>query len=160
MERGLGVLAPPGHRRTGRASAIPTSIVARKQPERFAQRSRILTDISLSEGARLLYLFLDDQARGQSKLYAKQLRLSVMIGISTREFRRRLGELESAEYLTVRRSMTGNSYDFHRTAESDSYRTAESARSGPLGPVANKERARKDIPQEIPPLPPASGAAR
>jgi hypothetical protein len=32
------------------------------RPPRFFARSAILTDSSLSDGAKLLYLFLDDQA--------------------------------------------------------------------------------------------------
>ncbi len=105
------------------------------QPQRFATRTRILTDLSISEGSRLLYLFLDDQARGESRLALKQLRAAVMMGITTREFRYRIGELCRAGYMTMRRTLHGNVYDFSRNTCSDAEGNTRSARIGTGVPV-------------------------
>lgn len=157
MERERSILAPPGHCGIRRAEAIPAPIIARTQPGRFVQRSRILRDLTLSDGAARLFLLLDDEARGEPELFIKQQRLAVLTGTVPRELYRRLRELTDNHYIEIRHTMRGNVYVFHRTTESDSNRTAESYRIGPLSPVAYKERARQEIPQEIPPLPPRGG---
>ena len=114
------------------------------QPPRFAARSRILTDLSVSEGARLLYLFLDDQSRGERTVKVKCLRLAVQMGISTRQLTRYLRSLERAEYLKTVRTIRGNMYDLLRTPMSDSNQTPMSARIGPLSPIPIVERAREE----------------
>lgn len=103
------------------------------QPPRFAARSKILTDLAVSEGARLLYLFLDDQSRGDRCVKVKRLRMAVQLGIGIREVTRRSQELETAGYLAVERTLRGNMYDLKRTTESHSDVTTESPRKGPPG---------------------------
>jgi len=80
------------------------------QPDRFRLRSAILTDLNLSEGARLFYLFLDDQGRGKPIVKMKQLRISVMMGISPRELQNRLAELVVIGHLFCTRGRYGNEY--------------------------------------------------
>lgn len=100
------------------------------QPPRFAARSRILTDLSVTEGARLLYLLLDDQSRGDRMVKVKCLRLAVQMGISTRQLTRYLRSLERADYIKTVRTIRGNMYDLLRTSMSDSNQTSMSA---PIG---------------------------
>ncbi len=81
------------------------------QPPRFAARTKIITDLSISEGSRLLYLFLDDQAHGEARLAMKRLRIAVMMGLSMREVSYRLRNLENAGYVATKRTRGGNVYD-------------------------------------------------
>lgn len=83
-----------------------------KQPPRFLFRTRAISDLALSDGAQRLYMLLDDEARGETSLHLKQLRLAVTLGISTRELQFRIGELEASKYLTIRRTIHGNRYEF------------------------------------------------
>lgn len=66
-----------------------------------------------------MFLFLDDYARGEGMVPPlKQLRLAVLLQLSRRETVRRLAELGRAGYLQIRRTMTGNFYQFAWAAES------------------------------------------
>lgn len=127
------------------------------QPARFAQRSRILTDVTISASACRLFLLLDDQAKGDDSIKIKQRRLAVLLGLDTRQLKRLIIELTAAKYLRIKRTILGNVYDFDRTKMSLSEVTKMSPRMGqkcPLPPYGVQE-----ILQE-PPLPPASGGIR
>lgn len=118
------------------------------QPPRFAARSRILTDLAISEGARLLYLYMDDQGRGEPSLSLKRLRMAVILGISSREITRRLAELAKCGYLAIRRTIHTNVYDFAWTVRSLSDVTTESPRRGPAGHIhpIRQESTRTPLP--------------
>ena len=82
-------------------AAAPASPVNKSQTDRILARVRVLRDIDISEGARMLYMLLDDEARGQTSVAIKQLRLAVLCGVTKREIRYRLAELLKAGYLRV-----------------------------------------------------------
>lgn len=132
------------------------------QPARFAQRSRILTDVTISASACRLFLLLDDQSRGEPTIKIKQRRLAVLLGLDPRQLKRLLRELTAAEYLLINRTILGNVYDFDRTKMSLSEGTKMSPRMGQKCPIALQRNTRaQEISQEIlPPLPPASGGIR
>lgn len=105
------------------------------QPPRFAVRSLIIRDISISPGARILYIYLDDATQDHWKLYEKQLRLAVTMGITTRQLRTQLGELREAGYIAIRQTMNGNVYELERKKTSDPDGKKTSARSGRKLPI-------------------------
>ncbi len=82
------------------------------QPPRFAARSRIIYDLTISEGARLLYLALDDDSQGQPSVFEKQHRRSVLMKRTEREIRLRMNELERAGYIRIRRTGRSNVCEF------------------------------------------------
>ena len=59
-------------------------------------------------------MYLDDETRDHWRLYEKQLRLAVKMGVTTRQIRTQLGELRQAGYITIRSTMNGNVYDLER----------------------------------------------
>ena len=125
------------------------------QPPRFAVRSLVIRDISISPGARILYMYLDDETRDHWRLYEKQLRLAVKMGITTRQLRTQLGELRDAGYLTIRQTMNGNVYDLERKKTSGPNGKETSDRSGRKLPVLPITQETTSSPQ-----PPASGGQR
>ena len=113
------------------------------QSARFAQRSRILTDLSISATAVRAFLLLDDQACGDDTIKIKQRRLAVLLGLAQRQLRSLMTELSSAGYLQVRRTRTGNVYDFDRP------KTA--ARTGNLLPLVPYMQETTSSPLNPPP---------
>ena len=108
------------------------------QPERFAQRSRLIRDLNISPQAVRLYMLLDDEAWGNDGIARKQVDLAKDLGIAERQLRTLIGELCAGRYLRKRHVMTGNVYDFHRqkTAGSEAtYRQEIAARTGKKLPV-------------------------
>lgn len=89
------------------------------QPPRFAARSAVIRDISLSPGARVLYMYLDDETQNHSRFHEKQLRLAVKMGITTRQLRAQMGELRDAGYVSIRHTRNGNVYELERKKTSD-----------------------------------------
>ncbi len=126
------------------------------QPPRFTARTRAISDLALSDGAQRLYMLLDDEAHGEPSLHLKQLRIAVALGISTRELQFRLGELEASRYLTIRRTIHGNRYEFVWTdTNACSHPNANAASPRMRTPV--REHLYRQEPSRIPPLSPASG---
>ena len=80
------------------------------QPARFAARTKILRDHTISEGARLLYLFIDDELRGAQSGHLNRKASAQLIGICEREWTYRIRVLENAGYLMTNRRIKGNSY--------------------------------------------------
>src|ERR1700677_3256298 len=117
------------------------------QPPRFSARSEILRDVSISSTACRLYLLLDDESRDHWRLYEKQLRLAVMLGISTRQLRTCVGELARAGYITVKQTINGNVYDLERKKTSASDGKETSARSGRKLPVHLLKQESQESPQ-------------
>jgi len=112
------------------------------QPARFAQRSRILTDVTISASGCRLFLLLDDQAKGDDSIKIKQRRLAVLMGLGDWQLRQLLRELEAAGYLRTKRSMTGNVYDFDRrkTTDSDQWKTTDgTGEKPPMHPYSLQE---------------------
>lgn len=124
------------------------------QSARFEQRSRILTDLSISATAVRAFLLLDDQACGEDTIKIKQRRLAVLLGLAQRQLRSLMTELSSAGYLRVRRTITGNVYDFDRQKTAASNRQETAARTGNKLPLVLYRQERQ---QEIPLNPPPSG---
>lgn len=126
------------------------------QPARFAQRSAALRDVRLSMGARVVFLLMDDEARGDSDLYIRQRRLAVLCGLAVRQLRTHLLQLQKFGYITVKRSMTGVSYVFHRQETADCDRQKIAARIGTKVPIAIQgTRATRNSSGDSPPYPPA-----
>ena len=71
------------------------------QPPRFAFRSEIFSRVSLSPGARMLYLYLDDHARETGKWFVQQKRIAVEVGACRRQVQEWLYELSSAACIVI-----------------------------------------------------------
>ncbi len=119
------------------------------QPPRFAARSRILYDLTISEGARLLYLALDDQAMGESSVLLNQERQIELLGRKEREIRLRIGELVRAGYVRIQRTGRSNVYEFvwkipAQACRSDRHRRAaisgDTGTGVPIVSLLNQER--------------------
>src|SRR5579863_2160818 len=117
------------------------------QPPRFAVRSSVIRDISISPGARILYMYLDDETQDHWRLYEKQLRLAVKMGITTRQLRTQLGELSRAGYILIRQTMNGNVYELERKKTSDSNGKKTSDQSGRKLPVVPITQETTSTPQ-------------
>ncbi len=104
-----------------------------EQPERFAARSRILRDPKISNGAARLFLLLDDEARGEERIALRQggeEGLAAVMGVSDRQIRTLIRELERGFYIRIIHHMRGNVYEFYRKKTSASERKKTSARTG------------------------------
>jgi hypothetical protein len=67
-------------------------------------RSAIFQAVSLSVGARLVYLFLDDMDwNSQGLAWPKQTTIAAKLGLSTREVQRCLGELAAGGHVRIER---------------------------------------------------------
>lgn len=71
---------------------------------RFEARSAMISRVSLSASARLLYMALDDMARERGEWFIRQDRLSVQLGCSRRMLQYHLSELTAAGHVIVRRT--------------------------------------------------------
>ena len=112
------------------------------QPARFAQRSRILTDVTISASACRLFLLLDDQAKGDDSIKIKQRRLAVLMGLGDWQLRQYIRELERSKYLTTKHTMTGNVYVFERwkTTDSNQWKTTDgTGEKPPMHPYGLQE---------------------
>ena len=105
------------------------------QPARFAQRSRILTDVTISASACRLFLLLDDRAKGDDSIKIKQRRLAVLMGLGDWQLRQCLRELERSEYLTTKHTRAGNVYVFERWKTTDSNQWKTTDRTGEKPPM-------------------------
>jgi hypothetical protein len=114
------------------------------QPPRFAARSRIIRDIQISAQALRLYLFLEDEACGEERIAIRQQKITLALGLGRK--RRRvidlLAELQGGGYLSYRRGLYGNVYEFsyaQKTAQADVQKTARGRRNNLHMPLFEQE---------------------
>lgn len=69
--------------------------------DRFDARSAMIWRVSLSAGARLLYVALDDMARDRGDWFIRQADLATKLGVSRRELQSQLYELRDAGHIRV-----------------------------------------------------------
>ena len=138
-------------------------------PERWASRSKVLSDRRLSQGARVLFCVIDDTARGNPLLTERQERLAEIAGVSEREIRYRLRELELTGYLTVTRTGRLNRVEMlwardltprqtqEQTCRSDRNECADQIGKNESDAYKERARASSKSTSKNPPISPASG---
>ena len=108
---------------------MPTAILrdsqpfstAKKEPDnryvrRFAAREVVMSDSTLSEGARLLYLCLDEYARGADVAFPSQKTLAGRLGMSLRTIERHLKQLREAGVVEAARRSLGGPNEYRLAA--------------------------------------------
>jgi Helix-turn-helix domain len=71
---------------------------------RWKARSQVISAVSMSAGARLMYLFLDDMDfTGKGCAWPKQTTIAAKVGLSRRETQRCLEELRAGGWIEIER---------------------------------------------------------
>lgn len=85
-----------------------------EEKARFGARSRILKDTNVSHAATRLFLYLDDEVKGQPRFSIRQqlMALAMGLGRSRRRIVEILAELRVTGYLKITHTMRGNVYAF------------------------------------------------
>lgn len=92
-----------------RVNPKPVDISAARA--RCEARMRVVYDTALSPGARLCYVALDDYGRMDGSAWPWQETLAEKFGVSTRQVKRWVAELEAAGHIAITRTQRGNRYE-------------------------------------------------
>jgi hypothetical protein len=91
-------------------------------------RTRVIRDVNLSTGARLLYFYLDDEGRGSGETpLVTQVKLARVLGVSVRSIRDWFQELALRAYVEERRHSHGSVVALAWAAPAPGKRPAKSA---------------------------------
>ncbi len=82
-------------------------------PIRVSARCRVMYDVSLSLGSRVLYFILDDKANEAGEVWWHWRKLAVLLGMSRTRFFEIVLELQTAGILLIRREGRRCYYNIH-----------------------------------------------